>query len=936
MALLVNKSVIKRTVFPLLVTSFIASFTYATTSEDYELALTAFNDAAYDEAYIHLKNSLQKDPENLSAKILMGEILLINGYLSAAEMEFVEALEMGADINLLAEPLGNTWLFLNKYQSIVDFSDTNKLSGDALREWLLIRATACIRLERLECALRDYNTIIARSPNFVRAINGLASIALQREELVNAENLIGQAMAVEPENAITWRLKGQLAYRKGNRQEATEHLQKALNFNRDDPIALRNLVDLYLEVKDYDSAKLFVEEIIEDTPNDPLAILLNSWLKSRDNHQAIANDKLKELNEFMAQLDPELITSQPMLLYISGLTNFFNSNLEQATKDFSTYLQKEPEDLQAVLMLSQVYMATQQDKQALILLERYQNELMEKIDAALLLGDLFIRQGQAFKADRLLRNLVEKYPEEGKLQLFKIKLMAARGQQDEALRILDLNFPSYQDNAGFLFTYALMQLQAGNFEEAFQGAERLSALFPEEAEIYNLRAGILIRQEKLEEAKRNIEKALLLNPTLFPAKFNLAATESRLGNINTSNTLISELLALSPQHSETLMLRAFNHTKEGELEQAKQIYLDLLTLSPSNSGAREKLSMLYQQMGDTSAALYHLDLLLKDNFDNPNYLLRKAALQIREKHNVEAEKTLNIARNFINSEPNRLVTFANLAHAIKSDDAAKNALARAMSLAPDNTSIALQYTSFLLDINDNEEADKILKSLSASRSKSPIYHFLQGRLQANRGNSEQAVNAYQKALDIDPTFVQALSAMYNYALVEQHVDIFLSTARRLASDESGAVLAKHLLAQYLFFIREFEESSTLYLELIEEGTVLNPAEVYNRLAIMSLENTVTDAKQYIIQAYELQPNSAKILDTFGYIKALEGDYEGSLRMLRDAFARDAKDPNIRYHLGYTLAKLNRIDEAKKELTFAVNVERPFFMRPQAKRLLDSL
>lgn len=936
MALLVNKSVIKRTMLPLFVTSFIASFTYATTSEDYELALTAFNDAAYDEAYIHLKNSLQKDPENLSAKILMGEILLINGYLSAAEMEFVEALEMGADINLLAEPLGNTWLFLNKYQRIVDFSDTNKLSGDALQEWLLIRATACIRLERFECALRDYNTIIARSPNFVRAINGLASIALQNEELVDAENLIEQAMAIEPENAITWRLKGQLAYRKGNRQEATEHLQKALNFNRDDPIALRNLVDLYLEVKDYDSAKLFVEEIIEDTPNDPLAILLNSWLKSRDNKQAIDNVKLKELNEFMAQLDPELITSQPMLLYISGLTNFFNSNLEQAAKDFSAYLQKEPEDIQAVLMLSQVYMATQQDKQALILLERYQNELMEKIDAALLLGDLFIRQGQAFKADRLLRNLEEKYPEEGKLQLFKIKLMAARGKQDEALRILDLNFPSYQDNAAFLFTYALMHLQAGNFEEAFQGAERLSTLFPKEAEIYNLRAGILIRQEKLEEAKRNIEEALALNPTLFPAKFNLAATESRLGNVDTSNTLINELLTLSPQHSETLMLRAFNHTKVGELEQARQIYLDLLTLSPSNNGAREKLSMLYQQLGDTSAALYHLDLLLKDNFDNPDYLLRKAALQIGEKHNADAEKTLNIARNFINDEPGRLVAFANLAHAIGNDGAAKNAMARAVSIAPNNTSVVLQFTSFLLDINDNTEAQALLESLSASRNTSPIYHFLEGRLQANKGNSESAIKAYQKALDIDPTFLQALSAMYNFALAEQHVDAFLSTARRLAANENGAVLAKHLLAQYLFFIREFDESSALYLQLIAEDNVLNPAEVYNRLAIMSLENTLNDAKQYITQAYELQPNSAKILDTYGYIKALEGDYEGSLRMLRDAFARDAKDPNIRYHLGYTLAKLNRIDEAKKELTFAVNVERPFFMRPQAKRLLDSL
>ena len=127
-----------------------------------------------------------------------------------------------------------------------------------------------------------------------------------------------------------------------------------------------------------------------------------------------------------------------------------------------------------------------------------------------------------------------------------------------------------------------------------------------------------------------------------------------------------------------------------------------------------------------------------------------------------------------------------------------------------------------------------------------------------------------------------------------------------------------------------------YLQLIEDNNVLNPAEVYNRLAIMSLENSLPNAKKKITQAFELQPNSAKILDTYGYIKALDGDYEGSLRMLRDAFARDAKDPNIRYHLGYTLAKLNRIDEAKKELTVAVNVERPFFMRPQAKRLLDSL
>ena len=929
----------KNALFSIFTTTFLAlqsPISFATTSEDYEKALTSFNNNAYDEAYIHLKNSLQKDPENLAAKLLMGEILLINGYLTAAEMEFVEALEMGADINLLAEPLGNTWLFLNKYQDIVEFSNLDRLSGEAEREWLLIRATACIRLEDEACALRDYNTIIAASPDFVPAINGLASIALQNEDLDKAAGLITKAINIEPENAITWRLKGQLAYRQGDTASATSHLQKALSFNRDDPIALRNLVDLYLEAKDYDTAKLFVDEIIEDTPNDPLAILLNSWLQSRDSDQAIDNTKLKELNDFMAQLDPELITSQPMLLYISGLTNFFNNNMETAAKDFNAYLQKEPEDLQAVLMLSQVYIATQQDKQALLLLERHQSALMEDVDSALLLGDLFIRQNKAFKAERLLEDLETLFPEEGKLQLFKIKLMAARGKQAQALEILEKNLANYTENAGFLFTYSLMNLQAEQFDNALKGANLLNSMFPDKAEVYNLKAGILIRQGNLSQAKVNIEKALEKNPTLFPAKFNLAATESRLGNTEKSNELVEELLQLSPQHNETLLLKAFNLTRSGDVEKAKQIYLDVLTLNPSNIGARERISSLYQRLGDTKSALYHLDLLLKDDFDNADYLLRKAQLLIDANRASDAEKTLGIVRNFIDDTPEKLIVYSDLMRSLGRNEAAKSAMETAHSVAKQNTFVTFRYVSLLLDLQDNEKAGALLASIPEAQQQNPVYQFLKGRLEANKGDTEDAITYYRNALELDPRFSQAFIAIYNYALNEEFVDVFLEIARKLSQQDGGNLLARNLLAQYLFFIREFDESIALYKALIEEPNLLNPAEAFNRLAIMSIDSSLQEASKFAEKAYSLQPNSARVLDTFGYIKALEGDLEGSLRMLRDAFARDANDPNIRYHLGFTLAKLNRIEEAKKELEYAVNVERPFFLRPKAQALLESL
>ena len=908
----------------------------ATTSEDYEKALRAYNVSEYDEAYIHLKNSLQKDPENLAAKILMGRILLINGYLVAAEQEFTEALSMGADINLLAEPLGNTWLFLNKYKDITEFNQTEKLSGENRRDWLQITATACVRLEDLLCAKREYSKILNDYPTHVPAMNGLASIALQQDNPDLARNYISRAEAIDSENAITWRLKGQLAYLEGDTQSATEFLQQALTFNREDPIALRNLVDLYLQAKDYDRARLFVAEIIEDTPNDPLAILLNSWLESREADEIIDNEKLEQLNEFMAQLSPELIASQPMLLYISGLTNFFNNNMEKAAKDFTSYLQQESDDIQAVMMLSQVYLATQQYKQALILLEKHQTALLENPESALILGDLFIRQNKAFKAERLLQRLELRYPDNAKLQLFKIKLMAARGKQQEALAILDNSFEQNKSNSSFLFAYSLMHLQAQDFEKSLLGAQLLTEMFPDEAEVYNLQAGILIRQGELEEAKRAIEKALSLNPTLFPAKFNLAATYSRLGDIDKSNTLVEELLTLSPQHIETLLLKAFNAARQGQNNEAKQLYLDILVISPANVAARQRLVTVYQNEGDLSTALYHLDRLLKDNFDNPDYLLDKASIQISMRLQNEAQKTLNIVQNFIAGDAPRLVKFSNLNLQLGNDEQALDAIHEAQKAAPNSHFIALSRVRLLLQLDKQTEAEALLNTLAGKQQDNPNYWHLRGQWLSATDKDDEAIDAYRKAIALDPRYAQPFIALYNYALQATYVDVFTSEARAISQSDPSNLLARNLLAQYLFFTRNFDEAMPMYAALVEEPNLLNPAQAYNRLAIMALEDSLEDAAAYITKAYALSPTSPDVLDTYGWVKAQQGAYEESLKLLRDAFSRNAKNPNIRYHLGYTLAKMGRIEEAKEELDFAVNIERPFFMRPQAQALLDSL
>jgi Flp pilus assembly protein TadD len=86
------------------------------------------------------------------------------------------------------------------------------------------------------------------------------------------------------------------------------------------------------------------------------------------------------------------------------------------------------------------------------------------------------------------------------------------------------------------------------------------------------------------------------------------------------------------------------------------------------------------------------------------------------------------------------------------------------------------------------------------------------------------------------------------------------------------------------------------------------------------------------RAVHLSPQDASFLDSYGWSLYMSGKYAEALKQLTGAAGREPNDADVRYHLGATYVKLNRLDEARVELKKSLAIEN---MRP-ARALLKSI
>jgi len=901
---------------------------------DFEKALTSYNTNDVDEAYIHLKNVLKEDADNLPAIILMGRVLLKKGlYIEGIEV-LQEALFRGADVNFLITDLTQALMLTNAFDEIIKLSADENLTTASKITTFLLSGNAYSAMKDSDNAKVFYKKAYALAPNDLRTISALANYALNQNNYSEADNLIAKAQILFPYDSRVWNLKGQLHDKKAEYNLSLIAYKQGYDINPEDPFIQRSLANAYANANKSKEALSLIENILSETPDDPFAKLLKSRLLTYNSKEEEANQILIDISQKLSLLSDEQRNSNASLSLVAGTSAYLQNNLELAQKELQTYVQEKPQDLSGISLLVDIYLSQGQTTKAFELLEAKNKVIKHNLGLSIKLFELYLNDNKVYKAEQILSPLEKSYGKHLQFILAKVNLLARSNQMDKALTLLKQNKPT-EFSAAYYLTQGLLFARNNQIEQAHIIADKLLKINAKNVDYLGFKVSLLLQQRQWTSALQSLNAILIQQPDNFNALFNSATANAALSNYEEAQTLSIKLLELQSENLSVKVLSAKINRDMGNFDKAINTLTKIINEHSTYIPALETLMELNYQQGHYENALDQVDRLSKLSFLNANYIRMKARIYIALNDLSNAKKQLELLSGVVTT-PRAIYILSQLQIEANDISGAKKSLEKALILEPKNKFILRSLIKLDIDLGNFSNADKLLADLDNENKLDPNTLMLRGNYHLKKGDKKTAHHFYLQSLNQDNNFHAVLIKLYKLALENVEQESFSTTLDSLLIKNPNNYLMRTIYADYLLNTGKELEAKVHYEQLASVENLVNKASILNNLANIYITIDLIKAELYSKQSMELNSNSSAIIDTYGWILSLNNKYDESLAILRKAFSMDSDNPSINYHIAYTLIKLNRIDEAKRELRLAIMNKNNFAEREDAQKLLNSL
>ncbi|MBI4325083.1 MAG: tetratricopeptide repeat protein [Chloroflexi bacterium] len=342
----------------------------------------------------------------------------------------------------------------------------------------------------------------------------------------------------------------------------------------------------------------------------------------------------------------------------------------------------------------------------------------------------------------------------------------ARDYLNSAAKALDANG---NDQAELMFIQARVYSQLGQQDEAERLARQALQHDPDRADIHAFLGDLLIRQDRLEEARTRFGQALALHPKIERGYRRLGLVLDRLGDRDGAQDAYEKAVALAPKDAQARLLLGRLLLDRGQAKPAAVHLAKACEIDPDSANA------FY--------ALAQAQLMLDDHDAAQSTLKTFQQLKRKEKQALDAE---NAARD--NEQQMRAITagfHTDLAAFYQKQRRwllAETHLRQAVRVAPQEPAGYEMLAGFYIQRGQLTEARTACERLVRLRPEHAAYRINLGTLLLQLNDAPAAVRELNRALQLDPNQPEPLHNLARFYLgTRQEIPRALELARRLAT-----------------------------------------------------------------------------------------------------------------------------------------------------------
>lgn len=842
-------------------------------------------------AIITLKNILKSNPKMAKARYALAEAYFLVGQLQSAEKEINRAIEYGYSINIAKLFLAKIYSEQSENDDVIEILETLSFEDKDLESVkLLLLGKAFLGRGDIGKASEFIFLVDEITPNSGNSYYGKALLAVMNKNYIKAIELIDLSLKIQPLNNDGWLIKAKLSENDGNFPEAElayKHYLKSRPSNNDVKLLLAHA---YIQQKKTADAESLLDSLLKLNTQHPTTNLLKAKLSyiSKDYKKVKLHSETVLINQ----------PNQPLALFLSGFSNYFLNNYEQAYSHLKKITPVIPEehDAHKILMLTMAQLKLTDE------LSEYINsyDSFDKDDSSLLntLASELTKQGDIDSAENIFKKVTELKPDDVDA---KKRLGITRMFNNNIQGLIDLEeiytLNSSDETVSRILAYTYYKQK--NYTKASEAINALLIKIPEDIDGLLLKAKIEYVDGKIENSSETIGFAFNLAPNNPKVLLIVAEDNIKKKNYNKAEEVLKKIISINQNIKNSYK---YLHLISKIRNQSSDFFNYLKEVVKKHNEALWPKIFLAQEAiakKDADVAIKILPTFQKDDLLPEAYY----STMLDSYSMLGNENKVNEIASFWQSI-NSASVIAYLKHIEilekKSDiTQALEITNRGISKVNNDTDklrLSLLKARYSLQLGFITEAQATIEFLVGKIPNNFLVLQLSGHLALLKGDLDTAIEQLKLSYNTQPNIIAAILLTNVYKKKGQSKEL-IDFLENLSEGIFKTTQIQTVLAE-AYISSSPKKSISIYTSLLQNTP--NNILVLNNLAwLLVEERDYEKALKHAIKAQELAPKNPDVLDTLGIIFLKKDNVAKAIEVFEEA-VNYSKQPMLLIHYSKAL------------------------------------